>query len=205
MYVVLAFQTEHWVSEGVCSLSVDALVGKRHNGFFSGNVGCHIVLVAEVVKVVEAQLLVGQLYRTAVYSVIDSVVCLLRIAYRIAVHISIDTSNSTVLADKAVSKVDDLAHLVFLEQSRITLTIYLLYLPAYRRQHQYILTSSLVWNNYHALTISRYCGLVAFSAWVLYHILALCAVRVSHFIYQERSVVAFQCQHHLQRIAEVVL
>ena len=76
LYVVFALQAEHGVAEGVLDRRrvLRVLVGQRHLHAVALQVGGVVELVAEVVEGVVAQLLVGQLHRAAIYSVIYGVI-----------------------------------------------------------------------------------------------------------------------------------
>ena len=185
---VLALQTEHRVSEGVESLRRvgRVLVCQRHLHLVATQGGARIVLVAEVVERVVTQLLICQLYRIAIDAVVDSVVCCLWLIDGIAINIHEATHVGGVLRGETVGKVYDLAYLSLLEERRIALAINLLHLPAYRRQHQYILAGSGVGGHLHALTIGLHLSLMPFIAGMHIDRVALGALGVLVVVNQPR-------------------
>ena len=89
--------------------------------------------VTEVVERVIAYLSVGHLHRTVVDAVVNSVVTERGVYHPDGVNTIIGTHVGGVLCRETVGQVDDLIYLSLLEQGRIALTVYLLYLPAYWR------------------------------------------------------------------------
>ena len=182
--VVFTLQAEYRIAEGIGGNSVSTLVGQRHSSSVACQVGGDIVLVAEVAEVVEALLLIGQLYGAAIDAVVDGVVLQRRILNIVAVHIGEGTREGSIPICETVCQVDDLADLVFLEQRGIALTVNLLHLPAYGRQLQQILAGSCIGCNLHALTCRLHVCLVATIASVLEDLLALFLVAVGVIEYQ---------------------
>ena len=133
---VFALQAEHWAGEGVEGLRRvgGVLVGQRYGGLLTGQFAGNIRLIAEVVEVVVAYLLITNLDRIAIDAVVDGVVRQLRFRDCHGINVLVGTCVGGVPAGETVGQVNDLAHLPLLEQCGISLTVHLLYLPAYWRQ-----------------------------------------------------------------------
>ena len=180
--------------------------GQGHLGRVSGQVGGHVVLVAEVTERVVAQLPVGHLHRTMVDAVVDGVATDLGVYHRDGVNIFIGTHIGGVLLRETVGQIDHLAHLSLLEQRGIATTVDLLHLPAHRWQQHLVLAGSLVGPDGHAFALRLHRGVMLVAVvLVTHHLSALGAVRVLVVVDQPRRVVALQREHNGERIAQIVL
>ena len=129
----------------------------------------------------------------------------LRIGYRDGIYILILTHVGGILAYQTLGQVDHLAHLSLLEQCGVSLTVYLLYLPAYWRQLNFVLAGHWVGQHLHTLALGGNLRLMTVATRMHIGGVALGEVGVQIVVNQPRCVVALEGEHHLQRVAQVVL
>ena len=140
--------------------------------------------VAEVRDAVITHLLVGNLHRGMIDTVIPCVIGFLRLIDSTSIRIDEGTLVGLCSGFQTFGQVNHFAHHSVLEQCWITLTIDLHHLPTYRRQHQYILTRHRVGLHNHTLALKFHCSLVTVTCRMIEGEIALRQLRVLVVIYQ---------------------
>ena len=205
LYGVASLQAEYGVAEGVESPPSPCGGRQWHLRLVASQVGGEIALVAEVVERVVAYLPVGDLHGSVVDAVVAVVVDFCGLIDAASVHIGERAFVPDGVRCETVGQVDDLAHLSLLEQRGVAVAVDLAHLPAHGRQLQHILARRGVGLHLHALALHGGHGLVALAGRMLVGVHALLLRGVQVVVDQPRRVVALQCEHHRQVVAQVVV
>ena len=167
-----------------------------------------VVVVTKVTEVLIANLLIVQLHRRMVDTVVLCMILHVHTGHRVSIGVLPFALKVVSMRGDGVGQVNHVIHLSVLEQRGIALCRDLLNLPFHRWQFHLVLACVHVGYHFHAVLCGVYLSLIGVFLVVCRvdeDLIANRLLAVGHVEHQSGSVVALQHKHHLQVIAQIVL